>query len=146
MCHLYAIKTPIGTPTGKSNEWLRRLQRNRFFWMSTGFSGFLVAPSLSSGATYLLTMVSVCMSVCLSVCLDVTFSVKGKIFDNRFGLIHVRTPKFFFSSLHLTLHLFISLISDNTRFGLIHVRTQKNFLHLFISSSHSSSLHLTNFR
>ena len=40
---------------------------------------------------------------------------------------------FICSSLHLTLHLFISLISDNTRLGLIHVRTQKKF---------SSSVHL----
>ena len=44
----------------------------------------LVAPSLPSGTTYLVTMVSVCMYVCMSVCvclwLDVTFSVKGKIF------------------------------------------------------------------
>ena len=81
------------------------------------------------------------MCVCLSVCvLDVTFSVKGKIFDNRFGLIHVRTQKNFFSSLHLTLHLFISLISDNTRFGLIHVGTQKKFF--FICSSLHLTLHL----
>ena len=43
---------------------------------------------------------------------------------------------FICSSLHLTLHLFISLISDNTRFGLDTCSDpKKNFLHLFISSS-----------
>ena len=31
---------------------------------------FLVAPSLSSGATYLVTMVSVCLYVCMFVCLS----------------------------------------------------------------------------
>ena len=77
---------------------------------------FLVAPSLSSGATYLLTMVSVCMYVCLSVCLlGCNFfgsPNKGKNFRHQIWLDTCSDPKNFF----------------------------------FISSSHSSSLHLTNFR
>ena len=73
---------------------------------------FLVAPSLSSGATYLLTMVSVCMYVCLSVCLlGCNFfgpPNKGKNFRHQIWLDTCSDPKIFFfisSSLHLTLHL-----------------------------------------
>ena len=99
----------------KRREWVLWQQMMVF----TDDVCFLVAPSLPRGATYLVTMVSVCMYVCLfvclSVCLDVTFSVKGKIFDNRFGLIHVRTPKIFFSSVHLLISLFSSLHLTNFR-------------------------------
>ena len=52
-------------------------------------------------------------------------SVKGKIFDTRFGLIHVQTGKNFFVEGHpppVKGKIF------DTRFGLIHVQTgKKNF-------------------
>ena len=53
---------------------------------------FLVAPPLPSGATYLVTMVSVCMYVCSLVEI---FFTKGFFFDTGFGLIHVQTGKKF---------------------------------------------------
>ena len=40
---------------------------------------FLVAPLLKSGATYLLTMVSVGMCVCLFVCMYVCMYVCGQL-------------------------------------------------------------------
>ena len=74
-------------------------------WISPVFSRSV----LPSGATYLVTMVSVCLCVC-KLSRDTPHLLKGKIFGSRFGLTYVRTKKKIFSSLHLTLHLFISLI------------------------------------
>ena len=55
---------------------------------------FLVALPLPSGATYLVTMASVCMSVCMYGCsLVKIFFTKGFFFDTWFGLIHVQTGK-----------------------------------------------------
>ena len=51
---------------------------------------FLVAPPLPSGATYLVTMASVCMYGCSLVEI---FFTKGFFFYTGFGLIHVQTGK-----------------------------------------------------
>ena len=47
----------------------------------------LVTPPRKSGATYLVTMVSVCMDVC---------SLVSSSRHNRFGLMYVQTKNFFF--------------------------------------------------
>ena len=53
--------------------------------------------------------------------------VKGKFFDTRFGLIHVQTGKKIFVEGPPTPPQVRGKIFD-TRFGLIHVQTGKNFL------------------
>ena len=80
----------------------------------------LVMPPLPSGATYLVTMASVCMYGCSLVEI---FFTKGFFFDTGFGLIHVQTGKKI--STGDTPPPPVKGKIFNTRFGLIHVQTGK---------------------
>ena len=72
---------------------MRLSTRQIFSWFITLLDvSFLVAPPLPSGATYLVTMASVCMYGCSLVEI---FFTKGFFFYTRFGLIYVQTGKKF---------------------------------------------------